>query len=497
MLLCRGTPDVLIEKTVFKKCAIALGFGTALLLSMQAHAATLADTVSASVATHPTMAAGKAAVEAAARAVREQESGFFPTIGVNGSAGRQNANNDTTRAATGNDATSWVGQGNVTVTQPLFAGFSTLNRTRAAAARRDSAKHELEGTGEEIGLRAARAHLNLMRTKELLDLARAYSEEIRKRHDRIELMVREGAADEAEQLQASEIMLAANNTRLGYEEAWQQAEADYIEIAGAPPSGALEFGPPTWDALIPATVDEAVQAALANNPRLHAATRLAAAMGREAAAARGGLSPRVEATASYDQKDQKEELGGEVEDASAMLRVSWNFSTGGAEFARIGRSVAEFEQAAARRAQAARDAEHDARQKFNSMKIVDEQFRVLAAREGETRKILDSFLKQFEAGKQSNLQLIGANAKLFEAQASRTDAYYRRLLARFELLGVMGRLREAFTAPPAPAKAEPVREETPPPPPPPAARKAPPPSTGVLEKPLPWGYSSGRKKKQE
>ena len=78
------------------------------------------------------------------------------------------------------------------------------------------------------------------------------------------------------------------------------------------------------------------------------------------------------------------------------------------------------------------------------MAIVDQQFNLLRDRETAATKLLENYKSQFEGGKQSNLQLISATARLFEARAGRADAFYRRLLSRFELLEAMGSLRPAF-----------------------------------------------------
>ncbi len=117
---------------------------------------------------------------------------------------------------------------------------------------------------------------------------------------------------------------------------------------------------------------------------------------------------------------------------------------GGGEMARVEKLGEQQNQAFAKRQEVIRTVEHDTRQKFTSMEIVDQQFSLLTEREEASEKILKNFTAQFEGGKQTNLQLINAHSKVFEAKAARIDAHYRQLLSRFELLNVMGRLREAF-----------------------------------------------------
>ena len=91
-----------------------------------------------------------------------------------------------------------------------------------------------------------------------------------------------------------------------------------------------------------------------------------------------------------------------------------------------------------------RGIEKDVRQKTTAMTLVNKQFDVFVERETAAQKILDSFIVQFEGGQQTNLALLQAESRLFDAKAARIDAYYRKTLARFELLSAMGRLRQAF-----------------------------------------------------
>lgn len=437
---------------MMKKIAFALTISTALAWVPCAQAASLSDSVSRALGSHPSMQARKALEDAAGEMLREQKGGYFPTLGATARAGHVTDDNDTTRAITGGDASSWLGEGYVSLTQPLFTGWGNTSRVAAAKSRLQSAKKESGSTGEEVALKAARAHLNLMRTRQLLDLATDYLGKIEERKKSIALMVSEGASDEAELLQADEILMAVRTTRLGYEEAFRQAEADYIEVVGSPPDSMLEFGAASWDRHIPPSIEDAVAKAAVENPRVQAAESAIAALGQEAKVAKSSLYPQVNAELSYLQRDQEEELGGEASSAQAMLKMSWSFSTGGSQLARVDRTLAERREAQAKRDGARRMAEHDVRQKYTAMQIVDKQYQLMKDRETAAEKIVANYTAQFEGGKQTNLQLINSNSRLFDAKAARTDAHYRRLLSRFELLGVMGRLRDALGSDAAPVK---------------------------------------------
>ncbi len=409
-----------------------------------AMAATLADSVAQALDTHPAIVAKKAVVEAAGENVKEQRSNFYPQFSAGARAGRLAQEDDITREFTSGLASSWLTEGTATLTQPLYTGGTNMNQLDAAKEREKAARFDLSSSTDDVALRAARAHLNLMRTHDLLDIAHKYMEAIQGRKDSISLMVSEGAGDESDLLQSNEILMAAKTTRLGYEEAFRQAEADYIAAVGGSPARVLEFGQPTWERMIPVNVDEAVSLAVNNNPQVQSAGAMVEALGKDAAAFRGTMIPRVDAELSGIDQQKETELGGALRNVQGMLKLSWNFSTGGGQFAHLDKDLSARREAMAKLDDARRNVEHDVRQKFTSMKIVDEQYGLMRDREKAAEQILSNLTAQFEGGRQSNLQLINANARLFEARAARADTYYRRLLARFELLSAMGDLREAF-----------------------------------------------------
>lgn len=429
------------------KKAICAILWLSLAAPFSATAATLSDTVSTAVMNHPRLDSSRALRNVADQTMRENKSQFYPVLSATARGGHVNSNDDTTRGATGGDASSFLGEGSLTLTQPLFAGFSNMRRVEAAAERIAASEKDIDGSAEDIAFTAARAHLNIMRTEELRDHAAETLKKIKGLKENITLMVKEGAANEAEALEAEEILLSSQSTELSFSEAHDQAIADYQEAVGAAPSDKLYFGDPLWNAHVPASVDDAVKQALETNPRLLSSARTVAAMTKDVAAEKGQLFPKFDAEVSYNEKDQDDNLGGESNSTQAMVKMSWNFSTGGAELARIRRSREQQADARARQMEMARVIERTIRQNYIAMEGADQQLSLAVGREQASQKVLDNYMSQFEGGKQSNLQIMGAEAKLFQARIAKVEAYYRSLLARFELLNTLGLLGKALAAP--------------------------------------------------
>ena len=313
--------DKITKKLRFFTALVCAG----MILGNDASAASLAESVELALKTHPSIVASREAGKVAKETVRESRSGFFPTLSINSKAGRVHADDDTTRGATADNgsAQSWLGEANITLTQPVFDGFGVWNRYGAAKERSGAAAFDTDAEAEDLALKVARAHLNMMRTRELLASAYEYMESIQKNRDSISLLVREGAADAAEQLQADQIMMAAQATKLGYDELYRRADADYIEAVGQQADDALSLGNSKADSFLPKSADDAIVLAAAQHPQLKSAAAQAVAYARDANAEKSTLLPRVDAELSWMERDQHDDLGGEATNGQAMLRLSW------------------------------------------------------------------------------------------------------------------------------------------------------------------------------
>lgn len=417
-----------------------LGFGA------QARADTISDTVSRALHGNPTVQAAQAGQRAAEHEVRITRSEFFPTIRVEGAFGAIDADDDTTRARTGGSADSWRGDGSVTVNQKLFEGFNLFNRYDASKSRASAGRFEADDSANSVAMQAIRAHLNVMRARDLLAAARQFNEDARGYRNGIASMVSEGAIDEAELLRADDLFSAADATRLEYEGLLRAAQADYIQVVGGPALTTLDIGVPKLDSRMPDNVKTAIRTALANHPSLRAASRMEEAYDHEVSAERATISPKFGTEVSYFERDQDEDVGGEIESAQALVRMTWEFQTGGAYRHRVRKKLEQREEARARFDERRRQVERDIRNNFHQMQIAGQQLSRYLDRERTNEQIIEKYRAQYEGGMRTLLQIINAQNHLFAARADRINSYYRRLLAKFEVLAATGTLREALSA---------------------------------------------------
>lgn len=416
-----------------------------LLISVPAGAETLREAVGAALASHPGVDIARARMDAASEAEREAKSNLYPEITTGLTGGRMFGNNSTTRglSVSRGEAYSWLWEGNAAITQPIFNGFETYNRIDAAAARESAAELTLADARQGVALRAAQAFLNTMRAQESYAKTVSYQDRIKDYLSRINGMVEAGAADESEAAQAKNIQSMLENSVAEMDGQVKLALADYAEAVGAMPAGELR-GPDLGRDLMFKDIGDAVAYAGANHPLLLSSRKSMEAEDDEVNADKGALFPKLDGELSYLERDQKEEIGGEVIDARAVMRMNWAFSTGGGQLARIRKSKAERSEAMARTAQTQREIERDVRRAFAEYETAKKQKELNAKRAVVTKELFETYEKQFEASRVRLLQLMQAENQVFTTELEQINSNYRVMMAEYGILASSGRLLEVL-----------------------------------------------------
>jgi len=421
-------------------CALTAG---ALGHSRSAHAENLQDSVLQAISFHPTVESRRANSKAVSEEITEKKSDLYPTVSLNLNTGRLDANDETTRGFTGDNAQSYNTGGSLRINQLLYDGMQTKHRIKASSARHNAAEYEIDVSEEQIALRAIRAHLDVMRNWELMEQVNLYIHRLEKHKNNIALLVNEGAADETELMQADDVLIRDMNSRIDFEKQAQNAEAEYMEATGHLPTSTL-VADTNWAGHIPETLSEALETGLKYHPRLHSARITAKAAEYQKDIEEASIIPKFNAELAYSETDQEDEVGAESTRAEAFVRMTWDFSTGGAYSARIRKASHRISESIAKEQEARRAVEKEIRTAYAEMTSAQDRERLMTDREKKNRDILKTYTQQFEGGQRTVLQIIGAESRYFEALIARINAQYRSVLANFQFLSSMGRLRPAL-----------------------------------------------------
>src|SRR6185436_12652221 len=283
---------------------------SALLLAFVGPLPALADTIEAALVrayqNNPQLNAQRAQVRFTDENVPQALSGYRPRVAITASAGTQYIDTQTTTGGNANNLVKTDFHGvnaprsiGGTVTQTVFNGYQTANRTRAAESQVSGAREALRVLEQTVLLSAATIYMDYLRDSAIVEVqqsnVRVLEQTLKQTKDRFNV----GEVTRTDVAQ-SEAQLAAGRTQLLTAEAnLVTTRSNFRRIIGNEPS-ALAPGSPV-DRFLPASLPTAVDLGLTENPNVTAAMFGIDVSYLQVKVNEGALLPTVNLVASVQQ----------------------------------------------------------------------------------------------------------------------------------------------------------------------------------------------------
>lgn len=418
-------------------CALVSGLLFSGLIAPIASAQTLTEAISTTLRTNPDVLASHYSVQAAEELKKQARGGYYPTVDLVFSGGRENSDNTTTRALGKDNLYLSRAERGIRLTQLLFDGSSTRNLVKQQSALVDSALARLVSTQENVSLRAIQVYLESLRRDVVVKLAEenlGYHEDtLGKITERFESGV--GTKVDVVQTRGRRAQ-AKSNVLLSQREA-KNGVAEFYRVVGEYPQSLVV--PLAVDG-VPGTLEQALELALSNNPGLKAveAELEASIAGRKQA--KGSFYPRFDLEVGATRNDDLDGSEGANDDESAVVRMTYNIYRGGADRARL--NEAEAREFAVREGvrSSKRAVEEDVTLIWNELQDILIRLEYLDAHVRSTKEVLSVYREQLSLGKRTLLDLLDVQNELLRAQIAKVSGEYIALLARYRVLASTGQL---------------------------------------------------------
>ena len=337
----------------------------------------------------------------------------------------------------------------ITLQQMLFDGYNASSEVDRQENRIRSAAFRVRETGEFIGLDAVEAYLNVLRSRQLLELANQNVADHRSRQDDLSRRERGGAGNMADVNQASARLAQAEANRAQVEGDLREAESRYNSIVGHFPTELTRPQVPL--AFMPADEQAAVDAALAGSPTIHIRDTDIDVANAELQQTKATFYPQVtlEGTASR-QKD----IGGlrtTKDEVGAGLVLRWNLYRGGADTAREQEFIHRRAEAQSELDSARREIEERVRRAWVARDSARERAERFADQVASNESVLSAYIKQFDAGERTLLDTLDAQNELFLSRANMITAYYTAMFGDYQILAERGALLASLDVTPVAA----------------------------------------------
>ena len=422
---------------------------SALLLALVGTVPALADTIEAALVrayqNNPQLNAQRAQVRFTDENVPQALSGYRPRVAVTASAGYQYTD---TLSTQGGDADTLVRTGihganaprsvGATVSQTLFNGQQTANRTRAAESQVSGAREALRVLEQTVLLQAATIYIDYLRDSAIVEVqksnVRVLEQTLKQTRDRFNV----GEVTRTDVAQ-SEAQLAAGKTQLLTAEAnLNTTRSNFRRIIGNEPQN-LAPGSPV-DRYLPATLSASVELGLTQNPNVTASMFGIDVSYLQVKVAEGALLPTVTLQASVQQSYESTMTLYRSFGASAVAQLQVPVYQGGAEYSLIRQSKETLAQQRLVLEQTRDQTRANVVTAWGQLQAGKAQVASAQSQVAASEIALNGVREEAKAGQRTTLDVLNAQQALVNARVALVTAQHDRVVASYSVLNTVGRL---------------------------------------------------------
>src|SRR6201991_2066365 len=422
---------------------------SALLLFCMGPTPVLADTIEAALVrayqNNPQLNSQRAQVRITDENVPQALSGYRPKVAVTASAGFQYTDTLSTQGGDANNLVKTPIHGanpprsvGATITQTLFNGQQTANRTRAAESQVSGAREALRVLEQSVLLSAATIYMDYLRDAAILEVqksnTRVLEQTLKQTQDRFNV----GEVTRTDVAQ-SEAQLAAGRTQqLAAEATLTTTRSNFRRIIGNEPE-ALAPGSPV-DRFLPGTLPAAVEPGLTQNPNVTAAMFGIDVSFLQVKVAEGALLPTVSLQASVQQSYEQTMTTFRTFGASAIAQLSVPVYQGGGEYSLIRQSKETLAQQRLNLETTRDSTRANTVTAWGQLVAGKAQVSSAQAQVTASEIALNGVREEAKAGQRTTLDVLNAQQALVNARVALVTAQHDRVVASYSVLNSVGRL---------------------------------------------------------
>ncbi|MET3991753.1 TolC family outer membrane protein [Bradyrhizobium barranii] len=415
-----------------------------LLLALAGPTPALADTIEAALVrayqNNPQLNAQRAQVRSTDENVPQALSGYRPRVALTANGGYQYQ-----------DTLSSPGPGNtpingpsvprsvgVTVTQTLYNGNITGNRTRAAESQVSGSREALRSLDQSVLLQGASIYMDYLRDAATLEVQRSnvrvLEQTLKQTRDRFNV----GEVTRTDVAQ-SEAQLAAGKTQaLTAEANLTTTRANFRRIIGNEPTN-LAPGSPV-DRFLPASLAGAVELGLIEHPNVTAAMFGIDVNFLQVKVAEGALLPTIALQVGATQGNEQSLIQYRSFNASAIAQANWQLYDGGNSYSLIRQSKENLAQQRLNLETTRDQTRATVVQWWGSLQAGKAQVQSAQAQVTASEIALNGVREEAKAGQRTTLDVLNAQQALVNARVALVTAQHDRVVASYQVLAAIGRL---------------------------------------------------------
>ena len=432
--------------------ALAAGVAACALLPLAAspvRSQTLESALVQAYQNNPTLNSQRAAVRVTDEGVPQALAGYRPKVTVTATGGEQSISSTSKGPpstpggpptySTLSGYNSPVSAG-ATITQTLFNGFQTANKTRQAESQVRAARATLRLTEQTVLLNAVTAYMNLLRDTAILDLQRrnveVLQEQLRQVRDRFNV----GEVTRTDVAQSESRLAAGRSQVLTAEANYKSSGATYRQVIGSNPSHLMPATP--VDRFSPHSLTSAVGSGSAGHPAVVTAEFNVDAAQLAVKVAEGALYPTLSVSGNYTKNwlSQQSLAVMQSYNASVIGTLSVPIYQGGSEYSLVRQAKETLGQKRLDLDVARDTVRQTVVQSWGQLEAAKSNIDATTAQVQAAEIALNGVREEARVGQRTTLDVLNAQQELVNARVALVTAQRDRVVASYTLLAAVGRL---------------------------------------------------------
>lgn len=401
-----------------------------------AHAMTLEEVIKHTLQTNPEMLASQYQTSAREAEVAQAKAGYLPELSVSAGFGRETREAPATGMEKREMDRRELG---LQARQTVFDGFATSAEVKRQKARLESGEYNRSATAERLGLQVAEVYLAVLRHAKLLDLARETLWEHQNIFDQMKLRQQSGVGSKADLDQIAARLALANANMVVAQTNLADAQTGFFRVTGLFPSLA-DMAEPEPAGVLPGNRDDAIEQAVRAHPQLKSASADVEAARAQYKASGSQFWPRVTLEADKRWDENVGTIEGEDDDLVVAVRMTYDLYKGGANKSRRRQTAHLVEEAKSIRNNARRQVSQSMNLSWNAYEALTLQMPFLEQHVSAAKNTREAYIKQFNIGKRTLLDLLNTETEYVEARRALTNAQFDQLFARYRIFNAAGQL---------------------------------------------------------
>lgn len=391
--------------------------------------------LSAAYRNNPTLLAERAQVKAVDTSVAVAQSGWRPTadLTLNGGIGRS--------SYAGQSSTDDPRSVTLSIVQPIWRGGRTVAATETARSDVMAERARLRDIEQGVLMDAATSYLDVLQNRQIVMLDHENEAALHRQLDSIQHRFHAGELTVTDVRQAESRLAAAQAESDASEANLEAIVAAFSRATGLPP--AADMAAPELNLDLPATRDEAISKALAQNPQVQAASFNQQAATSNIDVARGELFPeislRLDLSRSWNESGDY--LGdSRTEEARLLGSIVVPIYRAGVDYAKLSGAKAVATQRRHQVSEAQQKIEAQAISAWANYRSAATALAARGAQVTAARSALEGVEMENKAGTRSIMDVLDAQEEWRNGRVSQVIAARNMLLARLQLAAVTGQM---------------------------------------------------------